>query len=54
MARIKVTGYIDTSQLDPSEIDPNDPTGLANEAFQELFDLLSFRLSDIEVKLEEG
>lgn len=31
MARIKVTGYIDSEDLDPEDVDLSDPTGFSEE-----------------------
>lgn len=51
MARIKVTGYILTDDLEPDHVDLNSETGLSEEGFEELselFDLegLTFELQN--------
>lgn len=51
MARIKVTGYIDTAGLDPDYVDLADDTGLSEEGFIEIGNDLG--LDDAEFELED-
>lgn len=36
MARIRVTGYIDTADLDPDRLDGDDRTGLSEQGYLDL------------------
>lgn len=48
MARIKVTGYLDTADLSPEDIDLQ--MGLSNEGYEKMADLLG--LDETEFELE--
>lgn len=49
MARIKFTGYIDTADLDASELDSSSPTGLSRLGMDSYTGPGSgFRVSDLE------
>lgn len=52
MARIKVTGYIDTDNLLPEAVDLEHETGLTDKGFLTLSNNLG--LEDAEFELEEG
>lgn len=51
MARIKVTGYIDTDDLDPSEVDLSHEMGLSSEGY-ERYSTRPVMLDDVEFELE--
>ncbi len=52
MARIKVTGYLDTSGMDPEMVDLEHETGLSPEGFEAITGDLD--LEDVEFTLERG
>jgi hypothetical protein len=51
MTRLRVTGYINTEDLDPGQLDPDHSTGLTDEAYSDLVydeDGGALKLSDLE------
>jgi hypothetical protein len=50
MARIKITGYLDTLNLEPQQVDEADPTGLSSDGYLEICNDLG--LEDIDFELE--
>ena len=53
MARIKVTGWIDTTELDEEEVDLGHKYGLSNEGYERLDgELRSLGLDDVDFALE--
>lgn len=59
MARLKITGYIETDELDPEYVDPDHPTGLTSEGYDNLIGgemglpLKLTDLEDVEVEVEK-
>jgi hypothetical protein len=51
MSRIKVTGYLDTDDLDDRHVDPSHEMGLSEEGYLEWSRRLP--LDDIDFKIEE-
>lgn len=50
--RIKVTGYIDTQDLEPGEFDPTHKYGLSAEGYERVISELSDALDDLDFELE--
>jgi hypothetical protein len=54
MARIRVTGYIDTTGLDPDYVDLTDDTGLSENGFIDVPREMGLEdLDDIEFEVED-
>ena len=52
MARIKVTGYIDTDELNPEYVDTSHASGLSNTGYDQLCkDMMNAGLDDAEFEL---
>lgn len=60
MARLKITGYIDTAELDDSHVDLDHPSGLSSEGYDDLVTgesgsaLALTDLEDVEVEKEDN
>lgn len=54
MARIKVTGYLDTDTLDDDQQDPTQTLGLTEEAYLHQFNLFSEYLTEVEFEVDQG
>jgi hypothetical protein len=52
MPRIKVTGYLNTEDLDPSQVDTSHEMGLSNKGYEEMSSELG--LEDLEFTLQAG
>ena len=50
MSRIKVTGYLDTADLNPEHVDLHHESGLSSEGFDFMND--QFMLDDLDFALE--
>lgn len=50
MAKIKVTGYLDTEELEPEQVDLDHPYGLSDEGYEEISNSLG--LDDVEFELQ--
>ena len=50
MSRIKVTGYLDTADLNPEHVDLDHESGLSSEGFDFMND--QFMLDDLDFALE--
>jgi len=50
MARIKITGFIDTDDLDDEDVDLEDKTGLTSEGFDKINQ--EFELADLRIELQ--
>jgi hypothetical protein len=48
--RIKVTGYIDTFNLDPEQVDEDHEMGLSEKGFDDLSSEFGMSLDDLEFK----
>lgn len=54
MARIKVTAYVETDDLDPSEVDLTHEMGLSSEGYERFaVNPQLLPLDDVEFRLEE-
>lgn len=51
MARIKVTGYLDTDDLDPEQVDLSHEMGLTEHGYDGKFPVFSSILEDVEFEL---
>lgn len=53
MARIKITGYLETTEVDsPALLDPGDPTGLSVAGFEHYRGVLGW-LDDVDFEVED-
>lgn len=50
MARIKVTGYLDTDDLDPEDVDLDHEMGLSNKGYEEWTQFFG-TLEDVEFQI---
>jgi len=55
MARIKITGYVDVSDLEPEEIDLSNDTGLSEDGYAGVFEgsITIQDMHDVTVTLEK-
>lgn len=57
MTRLKITGYIDTDDLGPGDVDLDHPTGLSSEGYDNLItgeNGIPLKLTDLEdVEIEK-
>ena len=53
MARIKVTGYIDTEELSMDDLDLSHPMGLSSDGYERLNAELSNYMDDVDFVLEK-
>lgn len=51
MAKIQITGYIYTDDMDDAALDPADPSGLSNTGYEELMETEIEELNDIRIRV---